>query len=128
MHRGCYGSNLGPTPRHIQIITMHSQDFSNKGRAIKGLVVSCLLLNLISLGVTSFLKIEGEFHTYEVRYLIMKDVELIFVKITHSCMNLGDMTSSYFTIRIFRQTSSHYRSINLKKNKRRTEFQTKRER
>ena len=42
MHRGCYGSNLGPTPRHNKIITMHSQDFSNKGRAIKGLVVCYL--------------------------------------------------------------------------------------
>ena len=112
----------GATQYHAQL------GLPDKGRAIKGLVVSWMLLNLISLGVTSFLKIEGEFHTYEVRYLIMKDVELIFVKITHSCMNLGDMASSYFTIIIFRQTSSHYRSINLKKNKRLTEFQTKRKR
>ena len=65
--------NLGPTPlvptamsgaRHkqsrenalyhkqVKLITMHSWDFSDKGRAIKRLVVCWMFLNLISLGVT----------------------------------------------------------------------------
>ena len=37
--------------KQAQLTTMHSKDFSDKGRAIKGLFVWLMLLNLISLGV-----------------------------------------------------------------------------
>ena len=37
--------------KQAQLITMHSQDYSDKGRAIKGLFVCWMFLNLISLGV-----------------------------------------------------------------------------
>ena len=34
--------------KQVQLITIHSKDFSDKGRAIKGLVICWMFLNLIS--------------------------------------------------------------------------------
>ena len=40
---------VGRMPWHL--ITIHNQDFSDKSRAIKGLVICWMFINLISLGV-----------------------------------------------------------------------------